>query len=92
MPDDAAEIGDEATEHARLVHPPQRGLGRAARGQDFQEQPVGFRVGAQLGVDALQRLGDEPRRVGMDRQARSVGDPEEADEIDGIALERVGVG
>ena len=32
---------------------------------------------------------DQPRRVGMDRQARPVGDPIEADEVDGIALERV---
>ena len=66
-------------------------LGRAARGQDLQEQPVGFGVGAQLGVDALQRLRDEPRRVGMDGEARAVGDPIEADQIDRIALERVGV-
>ena len=90
MPDDAAEVGDEAAEHAGLVHPPQRRFRRAARGEDFEEQPVRFRIGAQLGVDALQRLGDEPRRVGMDRQARAVGGPIETDEVDRIALERVG--
>ena len=43
-----------------------------------------------FGVDALQRLGDEPRRIGMDRQVRAVGDPEQADQIDRIALEDVG--
>ena len=88
--DDAAEVGDEAPEHARLVHPPERRLRRSARSEDFEEQPVRLRIGAQLGVDALQRLRDEPRRVGMDRQTRSVGDPIQPDEVDRIALERVG--
>ena len=41
-PDDAAEIGNEPAKHAGLVHPAQRRLRRAARGQDFQEQPVGL--------------------------------------------------
>ena len=89
-PDDAAEIGDEPAEHAGLVHPPQRRLRRVARGEDLEEQPVGLRVVAQPRVDALQRLRDEPRRVGVDRQVRAVGDPEQADEIDRIALEDVG--
>ena len=88
--DDAAEVGNEAAEHAGFVHAPQRDFGRAARGQDFQEQPVGFRIGAQLGVDALERLRDEPRRLGVDRQARAVGGPVETDEVYRIALERVG--
>ena len=87
--DDAAEIRNEAAEHARFVHSSQRRFGRAARGQDFQEEPVGFWIGAQPGVDALQRLGDEPRRVRMDGQAGPVGDPIEPDQIDGVALERV---
>ena len=91
QPDDAAEIGDEAAEHARLVHPPQRRLGRPPRGEDLQEQPVGLRVGAQLGVDALERLGDEARRVRVDGEARTVGDPVETDKVDRIALERLGV-
>ena len=89
-PDDPAEIGNEPAKHAGLVHPAQRRLRRAARGQDFQEQPVRLRVLAQRSVDALQRLGDEPRRGRMDRQIRSVGHPENSDQIDGIALEGVG--
>ena len=89
-PDNAAEVGNEPAEHARLVHAPQRGLGRVARGQDFEEQPVGFGVLAQPGVDALQRLRDEPRRVRMDRQVRAFGDPEEPDQVDRVALEHVG--
>ena len=44
---DAAEIGDEAAEHAGLVHAAQHDLGRVARGQDLEEQPVGLRVVAQ---------------------------------------------
>ncbi len=39
--DDAAEIRDEPPQHARFVHVPQRRLGRAARGEDFQKQPIG---------------------------------------------------
>ena len=88
-PDDAAEIGNEAAEHAGLVHAPQRHLRRAPRGQDFEEEAVRLRVLAQGGVDPLQRLRDEPRRVRVDGQVRTVGDPEEADQIDRIALEGV---
>ena len=88
-PDDAPEIGNEAAEHAGLVHPPQRRLGRAPRSQDFEEEAIGLRVLAQGGVDALQRLGDEPGRVGVNGQVRAVGDPEQADQIHRIALERV---
>ena len=87
--DDAAELGDESAEDAGFVHPPQRRLRGVARGQDVEEQPVGFRVLAQAPVDAFQRLGDEPRRIRVDRQIGAVRDPEDADEIDRIPLERV---
>ena len=43
--DDAAERGHEAAEHAGLVHPPQDDLG-VVRGEDFEEQPVGFGIRA----------------------------------------------
>ncbi len=88
--DHAAEIGNEPAEHASLVHSPQRGLGRAARGEDLEEQAVCIRVRAQKRVYPLQRLGDKPRRARMDRQIRAIGDPEEADQVDRIALEGVG--
>ena len=88
-PDDAAEIGNEPAEHAGLVHAPERDFRRVARGQDLEKQAVRLGIVAQAGVDALQRLGDEPRRVRVDRQVRPVGDPEEPDQIDRIALEGV---
>ncbi len=67
-PDDPAEVGDEAAEHAGLVHPPQGRLGSVARSQDFEEKAVGFLVLAQPRVDALQGLSDEPRRIRVNRQ------------------------
>ena len=60
---DAAEGADEFAEHAGLVHPPQHGLGVVLRGQDFEEQPVGFLVLAQILVDQLERTGGEPHRL-----------------------------
>ena len=88
-PDDPAEIGNEAAEDACFVHPSQRRLRGAARRQDLKEKAVGFRVLAQASIDPLQRLGDEPRRVRMDRQVRAVCDPEDAQEIDRVTLEHV---
>ena len=90
--DDAAEIRDEAAEHAGLVHQSQNDLRRVARGQQVEKQAVGLAVGAQRGVDAFQRLRDEARRAGMDREAVPIGKPEETDEVHGIAPERVGRG
>ena len=55
--DDAAEIGDEAAEHAGLVHAPQGRLGILARGQDLHEEAVRLGVGAQIGVDQLRATG-----------------------------------
>ena len=88
--DDAAEFGHEAAEHAGLVHPPQRALGIAARGQDFQEQPVGLRIVAHIVVDQVERAGDGAQRVGMNVHALGVGDVEDADQIDRVAPEASG--
>ena len=88
-PDDAAEFGNEPAQDAGLVHPPQRGFRRPARGQDFEEKTIRILVVTQPRVDALERLRDEPRRIRMDRQIRTVRNPEDADEIDRVALERV---
>ncbi len=60
--DDAAEIGDEAAEHAGFVHQPQGAFARLRRGEDLDEQPVGFRVGAQFRVDARQGTGSPAAR------------------------------
>ena len=42
-----AEFRHEAAQHAGLVHPAQSAFGIAARGQNFQKQPVGIRIVAQ---------------------------------------------
>ena len=46
--DDLAEGRHEAAEHAGFVHPPQHGFRVVLRGQDLEEQPVGFLVLAQV--------------------------------------------
>ena len=88
-PDDAPEIGHETAQHAGFVHVAQHDLRRAARGQDFEEHAIGLGIVAQGRVDAIQRMGDEARRVGMNGQIAAVGDPEQPDQIGRIALEGV---
>ncbi len=85
--DHAAEIRHEAAEDAGLVHAPERGRGILARGQDLHEEPVRLRIGAQLRIDQLQRLGDEPKRMRVDVEPVLVGDMEEPDQRDGIVAE-----
>ena len=84
-----AEIRNEAPEHAGLIHAPQHDLGHVAREQDFEKQPIGFLVGAQIGVDAAQRARHRAHGVGMQRQAVMIGHPEQPDDVDGIALEHI---
>ena len=92
--DDAAELGNEAAEHAGLVHEPQHHCWRAVRGQDRKEEPVGLGIEAHGGVDPCQAHRHEPHRVGVDRQPALVRHGEEADEVDRIAGEdrRIGEG
>ena len=87
--DDPAELRDEAAEHAGLVHAPQRRFRVAVRGQKVQENAVGLGIVAQLLVDQTQRAAQQPDGVGVQEPARALGLGEEADEIDGIALEHV---
>ena len=68
------------------------GSGFFVRAQHLQEDAVGFRIVAQLVVDQPQRAAQQPHRVGMEEGARLLGPGEEADEVDGVALEDVGVG
>ena len=84
---DAAEGGHEAPEHAGLVHPPQHGFGVVLRGQDFEEQPVRFLVLAQLLVDELERARRHMHGVGMECQIVLLREMEDADQVDGVALE-----
>ncbi len=86
---DAPERGHEATQDARLVHPAQRRLRVLPRGQDVQEHPVRFGVGAQVGVDPLQVLGDPAQRARMDVQVVLLRRGENAQHPDGIVGERL---
>ena len=44
---------------------------------------------AQLGVDELERARRQPQRVGMERQIVLLGEMEDADQVDRIAIEHV---
>ena len=87
--DDLAEGRHEAAEHAGLVHPPQHGFRVVLGGEDFQEQPVGFLVLAQFGVDQLERARDRAHGVGVEREIVLLRQMEDADQVDRIALEHV---
>ena len=89
---DPAELGHEAAEHAGLVHAPQGRLGVLVRAQHVEEDAVGLRVVAQLVVDQPQRPAQQAHRIGMEEGARLLGPGEEADEVDGVALEHLGIG
>ena len=86
---DASELRDEASEHARLVHQPQHDLRRISRRQDVEEHLVGLGSLRKVGPMSVQRSRREPRGVGVDRQVVLVGEPEQPDQVGGIALECV---
>ena len=90
--DDLAEFGDQPAEHAGLVHAAQVQLRIAVRGQNVEKQPVGLGVLAQIAGDQLQRTGDQLHRVGMIFEAVLVGEPEQPQQIDRVALEHHVVG
>ena len=89
--DDAAEIGNEPAENAGLVHAPEHRFRAAPRGEDFEKQPVGLAIGAQGAIDAPERPGHGADRVRMDREVVLVRQLKQADQVDGIALERLRV-
>ena len=72
--DDAAEIGNEAAEHARLVHPAQHLLGIVAAGQQLEEQRVGALVAAHLAVDQPRVARDQPQRLRVDLEVLGIGE------------------
>ena len=88
---DLAEGADEMAEHAGLVHAPQHDFG-VVRRQDLHEQPVGFGIVAQLGVDQAERPRHRAHGVGMKRQIVLLREPEDPDQIDRVVLEDVGRG
>ena len=88
----AKHVGDlTAILCAGLVHAPQHDL-RAVRCQDFHEQPVGFRILAQLGVDEPQRTRRAAHRIRMEREIVLLREPEDPDQIDRILPEDIGRG
>ena len=88
---DAAERAHELAKHTDLVHPPQHDLGIVLGGEDLEEQPVGLLVGAQLVVDELKRARDRAHGVGMEGEAVFLRQIEDADQVDRIAREDIGV-
>ena len=87
--DDAAEIRDEAAEHARLVHLAQHAFGIARIGQEPQEQAIGRRVRAQLVVDQADIRADLPQHFRRERRLMLVGEGEQAKEVDRILGEGI---
>ena len=85
--DDAAEIGDELAEHAGLVHAAEHGFRIAPRGEDLEEEAVGLGVVAQRRVDQAQRARGKLHRIGVEGEVVAVGQVEQADEIDRVAVE-----
>ena len=90
--DDTAEGAHEVAEHAGLVHAPQHCLGVVLGGEDIEEEAVGLGVLAQLAVDQLERARDRAQRVGVEGQIVFLRQVEDADQVDRIALEHVGIG
>ena len=88
---DLAEGANEMAEHAGLVHAPQHDFG-VVRGQDFHEQPVGFRILAQLRVDELQRARHRAHRVGVKGEIVLLREAEDPDQVDRVVLEDIGRG
>ena len=84
-----AEVRDEAAEHARLVHAPERRLRILAGGEHLQEDAVGLRVVAQSVVDEPQRPAQQAQRVRMEEKVVVLGRGEVADQVDRIAPEDV---
>ncbi len=86
---DAAEIGNETAEHARLVHGAQAPLRIFPRRQDLEEQAVRLLVLAELLIDELERARDELQRIRMNVELVLHRDVEQTDEVDGVLLEDV---
>ena len=85
--DDAAEVGNEAAEHAGFVHPPQHGVGLVDVGQHLHEQGVGPRIVAHLAVDQRRVAGRRAHRRRMDFQPLARRQREELEQPHRIGLE-----
>ena len=89
---DLAEVGNEAAEHAGFIHAPQGRLRVHLRAQDLEEDAVGLRIAPQPVVDQAQRAAQQADGGRMEEGAGALGLREEADQVDRIALEGIGVG
>ena len=89
--DDLAESRHEAAEHAGLVHSPQHGLRVVLRGEDLEKELVGFLALAQFGIDQVERARDSAHRVRVEREIVLLRELEDADQVDRIALEHIGL-
>ncbi len=87
--DDAPELRQEAPEHARFVHQPQRRARMAIRRGDRQERFDRARILAHLRRDALEAPRRFAERNGMHIEIALIGDLEETQQIDRI-VERFG--
>ena len=86
------EFGNEAAQHARLVHQPQRSLRIVARGQRLEESVIGLRIVAHLIGDQVQRARHGAQGMRMNVHALDVGDMEQAQDVGGVLAEDGGIG
>ena len=90
--DDAAELADEAAEHAGLVHAPQHDLGVVREVRISRNSRLASSSSRSLASISLQRAGGRAHGVGVERQIVLLREAEHADQVDRIALEHVVVG
>ena len=89
LADDPAELGDEAAEHARLVHQAERALDVARFRQHAKECADRLGVAAQLRGDQVERSAGGGEGVGVKVEIALVGDLEQPDQICRIAFEHL---
>ena len=88
--DYAAEIGDEAAEHPRLVHPAQHRFGIAWGREHVEEQRVGAGIAAHpLRLDQLGLVARLTHRLRVDFEAVFVGEREDFDQAHRILLKEI---
>ena len=86
---DAAEIGNEAAHHARLVHPPQHARRIVATAEQVEEQGVGAGIVADRVIDRLRIARRLAHGAGMDLQLLRLGQLEHLDQAHRVLAEPV---
>jgi hypothetical protein len=90
--DDAAEVWNEAAEHACLVHPAQHDLRPVDGRQDFHEQSVRARVFADLRVDEDRVPRGGAHRGRVDLELLAGGEGEQLEQAHGIGAKEIVLG